>query len=1112
MRNLLWLLVTLCTCLGLATGASAAPLLIDENFSYTTGTLLTANGWTNHSGTTNFIPVSASGLTYAGYPSSGIGNAASLTTSGEDVNRTYANQTSGSVYYAFLVNVSVAQATGDYFTHLGTNAWTTTFPGRVFCRSASGGVNFGVSRAGTGTSVVWASGVYALNTTHLLVLKYTFVAGAANDIVSLFVDPSSCPGEPSPTVTAGTEAGAEPTGGIGGVGLRQGTAAQAPTLWIDGLRIGLSWLDVVCGTPTTGACCAADGSCSVQTQADCTAAGGVYSGAGTSCSPNLCPQPGACCALDGTCTFVLQANCTGAWNGGACTPNPCTQPIGSCCALDGTCTVTTQANCAATWTLGGVCVPNTCPQPSGSCCYPDGSCVVNLLADCTGTWTMFGACVPNLCPQPTGACCLPSGGLCSVGTAADCAAAAGLYQGNGTTCAPNPCPALTKTLCEVAEDDVNGVALLVGQHVTVQGIALCNGMTWSTTIREFQITDGNCCIDVFGGTLTPTVALGDLVQVTGTVSNYNGKTELTTPDLAVAVLSSGNPVPAPGVTTTGTLAAAGEPFESCLFTIHCASIVSGTWPAAGADANIVIDDGTGPVTMRIDKDTDIDGSPAPTGPFTVTGIGDQFDATSPYTTGWQIKPRSLADFVYDCTPGACCFPDGSCLVMTAPACASQNGSFSGDNTNCSPNNCAQPTGACCLPGDICAVESAADCAAASGVYKGDGTTCTPDPCVVPVKTLCEVAEDDVNGVALLVGQRVTVQGIALCDGMNWSTTVREFQITDGTCCIDIFGGALTPTVALGDLVQVTGTVSNYNGKTEISTPGMTVTVLSSGNPIPTPGVTTTGALAAGGEAFESCLFKIHCVSIISGTWPAAGLDANIVIDDGTGPVTMRIDKDTDIPGTPAPVGPFTVTGIGDQYDTTSPYTTGWQIKPRFLDDLVMGCGNGACCSPDGSCVTTPQADCAGVWLGYDTVCDPNPCEQPTGSCCQPDGACQVVVHSACTGDWTVGGVCNPNPCPVTGVDGGVLDSILGVQAKPNPFTGSVSLRVAGPKGTEARVLVFDAGGRLVRTAWSGMLNGRAFTVTWDGRDDSGRQAATGIYMVRLESGPGDAIVRIVKLR
>ena len=138
-------------------------------------------------------------------------------------------------------------------------------------------------------------------------------------------------------------------------------------------------------------------------------------------------------------------------------------PTGACCAPDGTCTVTTQADCTATWTEGGACVPNTCAQPTGSCCHPDGTCGVALSADCTGTWTMFGVCEPNTCAQPTGACCLPTG-LCTVGTAATCAVASGVYQGNGTSCTPNPCPAPVKTLCDVAEDDANGMAILVGQR------------------------------------------------------------------------------------------------------------------------------------------------------------------------------------------------------------------------------------------------------------------------------------------------------------------------------------------------------------------------------------------------------------------------------------------------------------------------------------------------------------------------------------------------------------------------------------------------------------------------------------------------------------------------
>ena len=57
-----------------------------EDFDFTAGELLTDNGWVAHSGAgTNPITVTNPGLTYTSYPSSGIGNAALLDNTGEDV-------------------------------------------------------------------------------------------------------------------------------------------------------------------------------------------------------------------------------------------------------------------------------------------------------------------------------------------------------------------------------------------------------------------------------------------------------------------------------------------------------------------------------------------------------------------------------------------------------------------------------------------------------------------------------------------------------------------------------------------------------------------------------------------------------------------------------------------------------------------------------------------------------------------------------------------------------------------------------------------------------------------------------------------------------------------
>lgn len=82
-------------------------------------------------------------------------------------------------------------------------------------------------------------------------------------------------------------------------------------------------------TPQTGACCYADGHCTLTTQADCVATNGTYQGDGTLCDPNPCPQPltGACCVgLD--CSIQTQAACQTAGgqymgDGTTCDPNPC---------------------------------------------------------------------------------------------------------------------------------------------------------------------------------------------------------------------------------------------------------------------------------------------------------------------------------------------------------------------------------------------------------------------------------------------------------------------------------------------------------------------------------------------------------------------------------------------------------------------------------------------------------------------------------------------------------------------------------------------------------------------------------------------------------------------
>ncbi|HEX9950997.1 MAG TPA: T9SS type A sorting domain-containing protein [Rubricoccaceae bacterium] len=226
---------------------SQAQPLLQDNFRGSPGSALTANGWTAiATGATPVLSVTANNLTFPNYPSVS-GNAAGIGPSGQDVNRSFTSQTSGTVYAAFLVNVSAAQ-TGDYFFGLERLLGGSSYVGRVYARSAAGGVQFGLSRSSTNTTVlpVYTTTEYALNTTYLLVVEYQIVAGASNDTVSLNVisageDYSAEPA--TPTVTDPTVAA--DLAGIGTVALRQGTTGQAPALTLDGLRVATTWAEAV---------------------------------------------------------------------------------------------------------------------------------------------------------------------------------------------------------------------------------------------------------------------------------------------------------------------------------------------------------------------------------------------------------------------------------------------------------------------------------------------------------------------------------------------------------------------------------------------------------------------------------------------------------------------------------------------------------------------------------------------------------------------------------------------------------------------------------------------------------------------------------------------------
>lgn len=223
-------------------------VLHTESFNYTINSLLTANGYTAHSGA-GVLPVKVTGpaLTYSNYPGSGLVNAISIDTTGEDVNYSFTSQNSGDVYASFLASFSKATITGDYFFHLGPSNLTTTLSGRVFAKSdATGNLAFGVSKAST-SSIDYTGFNYSLNTTYLFVVRFRIVAGTVNDTVNMWINPLIGGSMPAPQLTSIDIASSDPLN-IGGYAFRQGTGANAPRVILSNLRIGLSWNDILSST------------------------------------------------------------------------------------------------------------------------------------------------------------------------------------------------------------------------------------------------------------------------------------------------------------------------------------------------------------------------------------------------------------------------------------------------------------------------------------------------------------------------------------------------------------------------------------------------------------------------------------------------------------------------------------------------------------------------------------------------------------------------------------------------------------------------------------------------------------------------------------------------
>ncbi len=136
------------------------------------------------------------------------------------------------------------------------------------------------------------------------------------------------------------------------------------------------------------------------------------------------------------------------------------------------------------------------------------------------------------------------------------------------------------------------------------------------------------------------------------------------------------------------------------------------------------------------------------------------------------------------------------------------------------------------------------------------------------------------------------------------------------------------TVTEGDLLRITGTVGQFNGLIQFSVD--TIIILSQNNPLPNPAVVNKPD-----ESTEGRLIRIDSLQLTATSiWNSSGSFNATVYNTVGDTFTLRINGNTTASGTPQPVGHFTVIGHGNQFDNTSPFTSGYQIQPRRASDII----------------------------------------------------------------------------------------------------------------------------------------------------------------------------------
>ena len=201
-----------------------------------------------------------------------------------------------------------------------------------------------------------------------------------------------------------------------------------------------------------------------------------------------------------------------------------------------------------------------------------------------------------------------------------------------------------RTIAEMKTVNTDGLPDSLNIPCTLRGVV--HGGNFRTAGLQFFIVDGTGKgMSAFSSSSTYgyTVTEGDEVDIKGVIEQFNGLTQLVLAD--VVKISENNTLTDPKLVTVFV-----EEDESSPIMVENLTFVNpAQWTGTGAGFNVTMTNGSTNYSLRIFNGTDSYSAPIPDAgsgnSFNVAGILTQFDSDVPYTSGYQLAPRYLADFM-----------------------------------------------------------------------------------------------------------------------------------------------------------------------------------------------------------------------------------------------------------------------------------------------------------------------------------------------------------------------------------------------------------------------------------------------------------------------------------